>query len=322
MKLSNRGLRGLLLATTIAAGVTGSLHAAQAGLALTAAGIADGFVLSTFASGFQSVSGVGPIGVGFFPGGGTVVTDYTGSVVTFTSDTDGQTVSGTGTTRSGYTSPAGAVTIGGTVYVAQQSSGTIVQLNSDGTMNRTVAGGLSSPTGLAVNPNTGHLLVSSDAIYDVDPASGAITLFRSGTFDGLSVSPDGTTLYAESSGHVFGFLLSTATQNFDSGFISGADGAAAAGGSLAGNLIVNSNDGTVYLVNVTSLVTTLIASGGSRGDLVTVDPNGSLLLSQTDSVLRLTLPSGSSFVDAPEPASMTLLIVGIAAVGALRRRKR
>lgn len=318
-------------------GAAGMTNAAHADLTLTAAGVADGFNLTVFASGFVDSSGngtgVGPTGVGFTSDGGVTVNSYaTNQVIKFGSDTNGQTVSANGTAYSGLSSPIGAITTGGTVYVVNQGTGTINSLNTDGSPNlgTPVASGLGTLTGAVASPTAGHAFVSSSlGILDINLSTGTYTVFAnlSGP-DGLSVSPDGSTLFAEgngvegTSGHVYGYNISTGAVTFDSGFISTADGSAVAGGTLAGNVFVNTNSGNLYEVNETTLATTLIASGGSRGDIVTVDPNGSLLLSQSTSIVRLSLPAGATFTDAPEPASMALLGVGMAAIGAIRRRKR
>ncbi len=76
---------------------------------------------------------------------------------------------------------------------------------------------------------------------------------------------------------------------FQSGTIAtGPDGIALGTGPVAGNLFVNTNGGTVVEVNLKTAAQTIIASGGSRGDFVTVDPNnGTLLLTQTDRIMRL-----------------------------------
>src|SRR5207244_6509507 len=86
-------------------------------------------------------------------------------------------------------------------------------------------------------------------------------------------------------------------------------------GVLAGNLLVNTNDGRVVEINLASHLQTEIASGGSRGDFVKVDPNnGTLLLIQSDSIIRLTPPAGGGFEGAvPEPSSLT--IFGLFALG-------
>jgi hypothetical protein len=84
---------------------------------------------------------------------------------------------------------------------------------------------------------------------------------------------------------------------FDSGTISGGpDGIALGAGALAGNLFVNTNSGTLVDVNLATTTQTLIASGGSRGDFVTVDPNnGTLFVTQSDRLMRLTAPTGAGF---------------------------
>jgi hypothetical protein len=58
--------------------------------------------------------------------------------------------------------------------------------------------------------------------------------------------------------------------------------------------------------------------------LVSPDPNGSLLLTQTDSVLRLNPPPGGGFGagTTPEPASLTLLLIGAIGVAGYGWRRR
>src|SRR6185436_17628374 len=127
---------------------------------------------------------------------------------------------------------------------------------------------------------------------DVDPVAKTATVFANVDADGLALSADGGTLYAAvQRQHIVGFATATKTQVFDSGTISFVDGPALGIGSLAGKLFANVNDGTVWQVDLASGVQTLLASGGSRGDLVAVDPaDGTLLLTQTDRVLRLHGP--------------------------------
>jgi hypothetical protein len=78
-------------------------------------------------------------------------------------------------------------------------------------------------------------------------------------------------------------------------------------------------------VNLATHNRTLIFSGGSRGDLVSVDTNnGSLLITQTDSVLRLTPPAGGGFGSAsvPEPGSLGLFFIGLAGFAGVRRVRK
>jgi hypothetical protein len=100
------------------------------------------------------------------------------------------------------------------------------------------------------------------------------------------------------------------------------DGTALGAGTLAGNIFVNTNAGTVVEVNLTTLARTLIATGGTRGDFVTVDPtNGTLLLTQTNQIFRLTAPPGGSFGAVPEPQTLTIFgLIGLGLLLASRRR--
>ena len=70
--------------------------------------------------------------------------------------------------------------------------------------------------------------------------------------------------------------------------------------------------------------TTVVARGGSRGDCVGRDnAHGSLSLTQTDSVYRLSCGQSCFFVTAlvpePEPESYALFTAGLAAVAFVRR---
>src|SRR5262249_52086748 len=155
-------------------------------------------------------------------------------------------------------------------------------------------------------PTNGHLFaatLNNNIIYDIDPVAKTKSVFVNASADGLSVSPDSTILYAAATnGHILGFNIATKAQVFDSGAIpGGVDGTAAGVGPIFGQYIfANTNGGQVYEVNLTTLAQTLIATGGSRGDYVTVDPsNSTLLITQTDRIMRL---SGASLVAVPEPS--------------------
>ena len=302
----------------------GAVKQAQASLTLTQAGIDQGLSLTTFASGFPN-SGIGPLGTAFTNDGAVLVSDYnTGRIYRFPSDTDGQVANaGLITANFGGNNPNDMAQLGSTIYMTRQATGDLVQLNQDGTLNHSIVGGMPAATGLTADPFTGHLFVSTlgnNAIYNVDPVSGAKSVFVHFSADGLSLSPDGSVLYAAGgNGHLVGFSTTTGAQVFDSGFINTLDGTAAGTGPIFGGLIfANTNNGRLIEINTTTLVQTLIASGGSRGDFVTVDPStDTLLITQTDRILRL---NGASFT-TPEPSTAviagTALLLGL---GYARRR--
>jgi hypothetical protein len=304
---------------------------------LTAAGTAQGFTLSTFADGFVSINSIGPVGIGFPNSGGVLVSDKDGSVRLFPTDTDGQHASSVSPVF-----PAGGIgdmaKAGGLIYMGQNggATGDIVQLNDNGTLNHVVVSGLAKNVlGMATNPTNQHIFVATGSVspgggfVDLNPLTGGTKLFPSAWADGLST--DGLTLYAAyggAGGGVAGYSLSDGATVFTS-FVPFADGTALGTGALAGNIFVNTNSGTIVEVNLATNVQTVIASGGSRGDFVKVDPsNGTLILTQTDTVVRLTPPAGGGFVGGPavpEPSSLclfgTMTAAGLCG-SALRNRAR
>jgi hypothetical protein len=213
---------------------------------------------------------------------------------------------------------------GGKIYMALQASGAVVQVDQSGNFLQTIYGGAPAAKGMATNRNNGHLFVSTlgfNEILDVDPLAKTATVFKFASADGLTANS--TTLYGEVGGHILGWRISDGTQVFDSGPVAGADGAVLGTGSLTGKLFVNTNFGQLIEVDLATDVQTVISTGGSRGDLVTVDPNNSLLLTQTDSVLRLTPPVGGGFV--PEPGGLFLAgtgILGVFGYGWFGRKRR
>ncbi len=327
---------GLLILSL--SGLLWSDDEARAEMVLTSSATGAGYKLTTFATGFPSIASIGPAGMAF-TGNTVMVAGYGSGNISVFSDQDGQTYGkGLYQNSGAYSSAAsGLATTGGIVYLSNYSDGRVYALNNDGTEKAQLATGLGSIDGLVTDPINGHLLVSSNAnggtVYDINPSNGAVTnlttslkLQFSGVSDGLTFSADGQTLYAAINGNtVQGVDMKTGKLTLSIS-ISGADGTALGTGSLAGNLFVNTNFGYLYEVNLTGTpVATELASGGSRGDFVAVDPtNGSLLITQSDRILRLTAPAGGGFGSVPEPSSILMIVtalpMGLAYVRIRRRR--
>lgn len=307
----------------IVALLTASATPSQAALVLTSQGSAQGFTLSTFASGFSSTSGLGPLGIGFPSNGTVLVSDAFGVVRVFPNHSDGQTTAGAviGANYNTVIGSLGIANVGSSLFMATHNAGTVIPINSLGQQaGAAVATGISSSRDIVLNPNNGHLFVSgSNGIWDVDLVGGTKNLFKSFDTDGLSI--DGTILYAATGfGVLRGFRLSDGVEVFTV-TINGVDGTALGNGILAGKIFANTNFGEVWMIDTANpLNKVLIASGGSRGDLVKVDPlNGTLLLTQSDSVVRLTAPAGGGFGNVqtavPEPATWLMLVSALITFG-------
>ncbi len=300
-------------------------------LDLTAAGIADGFSLSEFVSGFPN-DGVGPLGMAVNSDGNVIVNDATGLNYVF-KDINGQTVGNalSSTPNPGFP-PAYAYSNGsvwgstGFSPAGGNPSGALVKLNNDGTVN-TVYANIPVTNGLWTNPVNGHLLgAGGSGIIDID-VSGATPTFRvvtSAGSDGVTVSPDGKTVYNTG---VTGFDIATGTQVYGSFGVSGADGMGViSGGALNGDIVVNSNDGFVALLDALGNQT-IIADNGSRGDYTSPDrTDGSLLLTQTDSIWRLSVAGGTigggGTPGTPEPSTWAMMLAGFAGMGYVAYRRR
>ena len=309
-----------------------SIEVSRADMTLTTAAECRGFTLVTFASNFQPIGHtIGPLGVAYIPGN-EVLVSYLGTpangskIYRLPSHADNQV--GPFPVSASYPFgdaicmaqiPSGS---GQRYFLGQQVSGTVIEVDVTGNPILTIASGINRPTGIAPYPPDGlpvgldgHLFVTDDDqnIWDIDTAPPYTrVLFANGGgsgADGLSFSPDGSRLYVAyvSENLVRGFDVPGGSEVWKScPHPGGPDGTAIGLGSLEGYLYLNCNDGTVWEVGLPGTIheseATMIATGGSRGDFIAADPNvpsggsyPSLLLTQTDRILRLDPPGGGFF---------------------------
>lgn len=334
---SIRSLGGFMLQAALLVMV--GRHATADPLTLTAAGVADGFSLTTFATVDPQNAGtynLGPFGVAVASNGNVIVGNNPGANTDFYSqgtrlvfsDIDGQTLA----------SALNAVTPGGVLHQAYASAGgeaygavnrQLVEFNSDGTVNHVLTGVTTLMTlGMWGNPANGHIIAASDAgLIDIDPlANGGAGSFRvinsQATGDSLTVSPDGTTAYLGLSG-IVAVNIATGAETYIA-TVNNAPvgiGVISSSNDLNGDLVVNGAGGEVDLVDPTTGNVTVIATGGSRGNYISPDPtNGSLFLDQSVQIDRLSWSAGAA---VPEPSTLGLFACALAmGLGLLIRARK
>ena len=335
----------LLLAGLAAVSLSHPLLAA--GLTLTPTGVSDGFALTTFATINPGATGnTGVYGVAVTSSGQVIVNNYVNDTRYLFPDVDGQTVGSAVSAITPSTSQAGAFArAGGQAYGPVNVQ--FVQFNANGTVNHVLTGVTQTPYfGMWGNPVNGHILATTgqSQLIDINPAgnggtgSASVVATVSGlNWDGVTVSPDGTTVFVELNQHVIGYNIASGAQVYDSGPLTGQpDGIAmiSSTNALNGKLIVNFNGATlnsgfVALLDPTNNSLTTIASGGSRGDYVSADPNGTVLLSYSDVVYRLSCGANCALGQlvpgiptTPAPSSLVLLLTGLGFAAGLYRIAR
>jgi len=274
------------------------------GLALTAAGISEGFALTTFATNFPTTADglIGPFGLAYTSSQHLYAIDfYNHYLYDFPTDVDGQSTTFVSHYPTG--SGCGLTNDRGVIYMTTGTSVVSVDITNGVMTLATIVTNLNNAFGIAADPANGHLFVTSQGnkcIYDIDPVAKTATVFLSGLTqpDGVWVSPSGGTVYFTSNSHVYGYTTAVHSLVFDSGKMTGPDGVVLGTGSLYGKLYVNTNAGEVWEFDLTTGGATLIASGGSRGDFATTSPGSSMLVTQSDRIMRLTPSTPGSFETA------------------------
>ena len=286
-------------ATVIAAGslaVASSAHAATfttVSAPLTSA--------SDYLTGLPSC-GLGPIGL--LPEATSfIVTDYC-NATTYRYDTSGATPVETTSLQNGLTH--GVVKSNGVYYGVASGVQSVVPSgvwSFSSTSLKVTSQIIGNPCGtgdirgLAADPNGTDLFLTGDCglFRVIAPASSVPSFVQlaTGNFDGITVDPaTGHAWIADNgAGELIEYDLAGRTQVRTIGGFNGPDGVAVAGTAaptgVAGDLFVNSNDGTITRVDLPDGATSVVASGGTRGDFVAVGPDGFLYATQEDLVEQI-----------------------------------
>jgi hypothetical protein len=210
----------------VAGGIVFALISGSAlsGMVLTAAGVSEGFSLSTCAAGFASAAtsggSAGPLGIAF---AGATSWSPTSLITPFRSFPVMRTIKmQPGSLRVVRLRHPPRFGHGGRRDLhGENLAGKLVQINADGTFNQTILTGLNHPTGMTADPADRHLFLSnqfSNQILNVNPIKkAAAVLIPSVTApEGLSFSPDGKALFFASPNHILGFSIVTHSQVFQS----------------------------------------------------------------------------------------------------------
>jgi hypothetical protein len=354
MRLNKKNLVASLGSLTGALFIVTSSQTTLADMTLTPAAIARGFTLDSVITGFppDGSPGVGPLGIGFRNDGRIIVAARPGNVWNFP-DVNNQTTANGVIGQSYPTGDAAGITqiaVGNNFryFLAQQAAGKVIEMDQDGHYIQDIAN-IPHATSLTPFPDSvpgpyhGHIFASAadganPGVFDIDPVSHSVRTITTDSVDGMAVSQDGQRIYGAYGSSIHGYNIQSGALEWDSGPIPAADltdGLALGTGTLSGYIYANMTSGQFWEVKISDMTKTQLASGGSRGDFSYPDPlmfSGgafpSLLITQSDRILRLDPPGGGWFSpvpllpQVPEPATLTSAITAIALLFLIRHRNR
>ena len=262
---------------------------------------------SDFATNFPSNSlSTGPIGM-IDDGTSFFVTDYANGLLYKFPITGGDAATVTSAADGLF-----GLTLSHGVYFGTTILGSTVDTFDPSTL-ATTATNISVPCGLGLglagDPLSTDLYVNTPCgLYRVQnptSVSPTVTLFSTTVtdeFDGITISSDGQQFWVADIFGTDGPAPSVLEFNRSGTLVAdvpdaaGPDGTAIAlpntnsgGINVSNNVFVNNNDGSVWRIDTNnSDAVSTVASGGSRGDMATVGPDGCLYATQTDRVEKLS----------------------------------
>lgn len=273
---------------------------------------ATGYAVTNFVTGLPNNGSVGPAGLAFDASGNLFVGDFITGVLYKFGPAGGVATTATQVNATPFFlgSRAHGLTFGkdGNLYVSLYDLDEVGQLDPmTGAVVRIIASGIFHPRALATDPLSGDLFVSEEGgtifrISNFASGPGTLTTYVNTPFtDGLAFGPDGTLYGAD---QVLQGVVQIPGTNSPPPtpsswiFIASVplvDGMAVSANPSTPFLYGNRNNGTITKIDLTAAppVLTDIVTGGSRGDLAAVGPDGCLYATQTASVLKVTNADGT-----------------------------
>jgi PKD repeat protein len=268
-----------------------------------------GWEVKAFATDFLSTR-LGPMGIVADAGGNVYVDDAPAGQLYRFGPTGGSAEAAGAQLGSGIGRWPVGLAFGkdGELYAVLDEENRVVQVDPlTGAVHRTVAE-IPVPLGISTDPVSGDLFVTSvgnasvERISNPSSSSPGVSTYASGLAnpDGISAAPDGT-FYIEDGGsidRIAGTAAANAGEVSTISFVEGADGVAVGANpfnpAAPSFIVANSNNGFMDRVDLANpQFPQAVFTGGTRGDFVTVAPDGCLYATQVATVIRVSGPGGS-----------------------------